>query len=108
MNKKQIYIAVGVLAVAGIIYYFYNKNKTTSKTTDVKETKEDSTNLKEATIENVQEYKQEKKDIKEICGKKPALFMKKEIIDKYNECIAKNSSSFMGDFDEFMSDFDID
>lgn len=49
-----------------------------------------------------------KKDIKEICGKKPALFMKKEIIDKYNECIAKNSSSFMGDFDEFMSDFDID
>lgn len=61
MNKKQIYIAVGVLAVAGIIYYFYNKNKTTSKTTDVKETKEDSTNLKEATIENVQEYKQEKR-----------------------------------------------
>lgn len=106
MDKKKILIGLGVVAVIGIAYYFYNKNK---KSAELKSASSDDTSGATApapTSENVATTKatlETRKEKRKACGKRP---LNKEKRAEWQKCVdAGGSVSFEGDFDEFQDDY---
>ena len=105
MDKKKILIGLGVVAVIGIAYYLYNKNKkdaTSGESSDTTPTTSDATNTTksaEAPIVPLEKRKEKRK----ACGRKP---LNKQKRAEWQKCVdAGGSVSFEGDFDEFQEDY---
>jgi hypothetical protein len=130
MKNKTIYIIIGSVAVLGIAYYLWNKNRKNGdlksseigtdtiveedkKKTEISETK---TEEKEP-VKTIKISKEEfEMKLQSACGKKPLLKRNKVL---YNECRQKNTeklisqgfTSFVGDYEgvvseEFFNQFD--
>lgn len=105
MDKKKILIGLGVVAVIGIAYYLYNKNK---KSAELKNASGDDTSgsAPAPTSENVATTKatlETRKEKRKACGKRP---LNKEKRAEWQKCVdAGGSVSFEGDFDEFQDDY---
>jgi len=110
MDKKYILIGVGILAVAGIGFYFWNKSKNATDSGGAEggaEAPADSTTKSaEATPETTSNEKTpltKRKDKRKACGRKPLNKKKRE---EWQKCVdAGGSASFEGDFDEFEKDY---
>jgi len=109
MENKKIYTILGVLAGAGLIYYFWKKSKSSDVEESKEEVKEDATKKAEGKILRIEKdfstplnleleekkpVVQEKPKVKQLtsaeldlklqqCGKKPLLKKNKK---KYEEC----------------------
>lgn len=109
MDKKKIFIGLGIIAVIGGIYYFYNKSKNAqagnSGSTDSTGTGS-STGAETPANENAvttpttpAKVLTTRKDKKKACGRKPLNKNKKA---EWQKCVdAGGTSGFEGDFDEF-------
>lgn len=104
MDKKKILIGLGVVAVIGIAYYLYNKNKkdaTSGESNDTTPTSDatNTTKSAEAPIVPLEKRKEKRK----ACGRKP---LNKQKRAEWQKCVdAGGSVSFEGDFDEFQDDY---
>jgi hypothetical protein len=110
MEKKKIYTIIGVLAGAGLVYYFWKKNKSSESKIDEEkddDKKEDAEKVKKLTFSKVDLSKEIKKakdtpkdvqdkpkvkqltaeelesKLQQTCGKKPLLKKNKK---KYEQC----------------------
>jgi|LakMenEpi03Aug12_release.lakeMendotaPanAssembly.Ray.scaffolds.fasta_scaffold449125_2 hypothetical protein len=131
MNKKVIYIGLGLLGVAGVGFYFWNKSKQSAqKSVAESDEKKDSvtTNIKPQSVEkNAPTSKpsntisttpkkaplETRKEKRKACGSKPAFKGKKR--DLWQKCVNDGGiSSFEGYFDnenmfsEFTNNLDLD
>lgn len=130
MDKKKIIIIVGVLALAGIGYYIWNKsrekkdadssdNQSGDKTSSVTTGSSSVGNNSESNIDTEESKEQNSsgKNIKDLKGKEKREFRKetrdicKEKYGKgkdYRDCKKRLKSggvAFIGDFDDFNNDY---
>lgn len=113
MDKKKIFIGLGIIAVIGGIYYFYNKSKNANTgnsggesndagTTDAgtPATQGAGTPATESAVTNAtKKALTSRKEKKKACGRRP---MNKTKRAEWEKCVdAGGTSSFQGDFDEF-------
>jgi len=121
MDKKKILIIVGVVAVAGIGFYLWNKSKKTAETggaeggAETKAPADAETKSADASEPTATAKKSltKRKDKKKACGRKP---LNKKKIAEWQKCVdAGGTASFEGDdysnvisenFDLFAGDFD--
>lgn len=115
MDKKKIFIGLGVIAVIGGIFYFYNKSKNaqTGNTGDDATSGENKSAdagtpvIESATTTTPAKVLETRKEKKKACGRKPLNKKKKA---EWQKCVdAGGTSGFEGDFDEFQEtymDFD--
>jgi|694.fasta_scaffold04443_14 hypothetical protein len=127
MDKKKIFIGLGIIAVIGGVYYFYNKSKNAQTgNTGGDTTGGDTTggeNKSADTVAPVPEAEtptaptkaplESKKDKRKACGIEPkkitglltggvAMINFKKRKAKWQQCVdAGGKSGFEGDFDEF-------
>lgn len=108
MDKKKIIIIVGVLAIAGIGYYLYNKSKKASETKQEEENEDASTtqtinaqkkSTKTSTSGTPKKELTSKKEKRKACGRKPLGKNKRA---EWQKCVdAGGVASFEGDLDDF-------
>jgi hypothetical protein len=114
MDKKKIFIGLGIIAVIGGIYYFYNKSKNANTgnsggadtsdagTTDAgtPATQGAGTPATESAVTTAtKKALTSRKDKKKVCGRRPVNKTKRA---EWQKCVdAGGTSSFQGDFDEF-------
>ena len=113
MDKKKILIGVGILVVAGVGFYFWNKSKNTTGGADGgaeggAEAPADATATKsaEAPADATATEKTPlttRKEKKQACGRKP---LNKKKRAEWQKCVdAGGTASFEGDFDEFEKEY---
>ena len=111
MDKKKIFIGLGIIAVIGGIFYFYNKSKNTQTgntggdTTGGDTTDGDTTGGENKSADAVTPATETakvlttRKEKKKACGRRPVLKKKRA---EWQKCVdAGGTSGFEGDFDEF-------
>ena len=109
MDKKKIFIGLGIIAVIGGIYYFYNKSKNANTgnsgdtgTTDAEKSATESavTPATESAVTTAtKKALTSKKEKKKACGRRP---LNKSRRAEWQKCVdAGGTSSVQGDFDEF-------
>ena len=112
MDKKKILIIVGVVAVAGIGFYLWNKSKKTAETGGAEgggETKAPTTNAETKSAEATETTATAKKPLtsrkekKKACGRRPVLKKKRA---EWQKCVDAGGSAFEGDeYDDFEGDY---
>jgi hypothetical protein len=96
MNKKVIVI-VGIIAVAGIGYYMYNKSKASSETGDLGTGATGTGDGSQTTKSTTGTPLETRKDKRKVCGLKPLLNKEKRAL--YDQCVASGGvASFDGDY----------
>jgi hypothetical protein len=111
MDKKKILIGVGIIALIGGIYYFYNKSKKadtgnaggestgTSTGTSTGSADAGTPATETAVTTATKKALTSRKDKKKACGRRPVNKTKRA---EWEKCVdAGGTSSFQGDFDEF-------
>lgn len=126
MDKKKIFIGLGVIAVIGGIFYFYNKSKnaqtgnTGGQSTGGENKSADTVTpapTTETPTEPTKAPLESKKDRRKACGIEPkkitgiltggiAMINFKKRKAKWQQCVdAGGKSGFEGDFDEFQESY---
>lgn len=113
MDKKKIFIGLGIIAVIGGIYYFYNKNKNANTgnsgdtgTTDSEKPATQgagTTTTESAVTTATKKALTSRKEKKKACGRRPLNKTKRA---EWQKCVdAGGTSEFEGDFDAFQYEY---
>ncbi len=116
MDKKKIFLILGGVAVIGIGYYLYNKNKKSTQsagsteTTDGATPNSGTTPTSGTTPASSQSTTAEKlalttrKEKRKACGRKPKVGKKLKAL--WQKCVDEGGlASFEGDFDDFENEY---